>query len=115
MDTAGNQNIVTSLGLTDGLREFIKIDNERALEVGYLNRVMGTCKVRKPKVSEGCLEVTVRENSDDLPLGADEVGTLKTYINVNHIEKERWCPPLVDYDWYGFCQALYRGIEGEDW
>ena len=48
-------------------------------------------------------------------LRAEEVGTLKSYINVNHTEKERWCPPLVDYDWYAFCQALYRGIEGEDW
>ena len=24
-------------------------------------------------------------------------------------------PPLVDADWYAFCQALYKGIEGEDW
>ena len=37
------QNIVTNLceenrnGLTNGLREFIKIDNHRALEVGHLN------------------------------------------------------------------------------
>ena len=23
--------------------------------------------------------------------------------------------PLVDADWYAFCQALYKGIEGEDW
>ena len=22
---------------------------------------------------------------------------------------------LVDADWYAFCQALYKGIEGEDW
>ena len=22
--------------------------------------------------------------------------------------------PLVDADWYAFCQALYKGIEGED-
>ena len=22
---------------------------------------------------------------------------------------------LVDYDWYAFCQALCKGIEGEDW
>ena len=22
---------------------------------------------------------------------------------------------LVDSDWYAFCQALYKGIEGEDW
>ena len=24
-------------------------------------------------------------------------------------------PHLVDADWYAFCQALYKGIEGEDW
>ena len=89
------QNIVTNLdkgstkGLTEGLREFTKIGNERALEVGYLNRGTGTFKVRKPKVPEGCSVVTVRENSDELTLRAEEVGTLKTNINVNHIEKEK--------------------------
>ena len=52
------QSIVKDLGkgsrkgLTDGLREFIKIDIERALEVGYLNRGTGTFKVRKTKVPE---------------------------------------------------------------
>ena len=106
------KNIVTSLGeesrkgLTDGLREFKKIDNERALEVGYLNRGMGTFKVGRPKVPEGCPEVTVWENSDDLTLRAEEVGTLKTRINVNHIEEERWGPLLVDYDWHASCKAL---------
>ena len=24
-------------------------------------------------------------------------------------------PRFVDYDWHAFCQALYKGIEGEDW
>ena len=24
-------------------------------------------------------------------------------------------PPLVDYDWHAFCQAVSKGIEGEDW
>ena len=24
-------------------------------------------------------------------------------------------PPLIDYNWHAFCQALYKGIEGEDW
>ena len=43
------------------------------------------------------------------------MGIWKALINVDHIEKERWGPPLVDYDWYAFCQALYKGIEGEDW
>ena len=83
------QNNVTSFGqwsrkgLTDGLREFIKIDNERALEVEYSNQGVG-----KPKVPEGCPEVMVRESSDELTLRAEEVGTLKTHINVNHIEKK---------------------------
>ena len=22
---------------------------------------------------------------------------------------------MVDADWHAFCQALYKGIEGEDW
>ena len=42
------QNIVTNLcegsrkGLTDGLREFLKIDNHSALEVGHLKEGLGT-------------------------------------------------------------------------
>ena len=43
------------------------------------------------------------------------MGTWKSYINVDHVAKERWSPPLVDADWHAFCQALYKGIEGEDW
>ena len=64
--------------------------NKRALEVGYLNRgVWEHFKVRKPKVPEGCPEVTAREKSGELTLRAEEVGTLKTYINVNHIEERK--------------------------
>ena len=55
----------------------------------------------------------VRENSDELTLRAEEVVTSKELVNVNHIE--RWCLPQVDADWYAFCQALYKGIEGEVW
>ena len=36
-------------------------------------------------------------------------------IDVKRIKPERWGPPLVDADWYAFCQALYKGIEGKDW
>ena len=43
------------------------------------------------------------------------MGTWNSYINVDHIAKERWGPPLADADWHAFCQALYKGIEGEDW
>ena len=115
------QNVVTNLGkgsrkgLTDGLRDFIRVDNDRALDVGEVRRGTGTFKVRKPKVPEGGSDVTIRERPDELTQRAEEVETWKTLIDVNHIEPERWCPPLVDADWYAFCQALYKGIEGKDW
>ena len=60
--------------LTDGLRELIEVDNERALDVESLRRGTGTFQVRKPKVPEGCSEVIVRENPDKLTLRAEEVG-----------------------------------------
>ena len=56
-----------------------------------------------------------QENPVELTLRAEVVGTRKSYINVDHIEKERWDPPLADADWHEFCQALYKGIEEEDW
>ena len=46
------QNAVTNLGkgsrkgLTDGLREFVDVDNERALDFGALRQGTGTFKVR---------------------------------------------------------------------
>ena len=83
------QNIVTNLGkgsrkgLTDDLREFIKVDNERALDVGELRRGTGTFKVRKPKALEGGSDVIVRGNPAELTLRAEEVETSKALINVN--------------------------------
>ena len=116
-----SQNILRNLGkesrkgLTNGLREFIKVHNERALDVGSLSQGTGTFQVRKPKVPEGYLEVTGRESRDELTSRAEEVNTSKALIDVNHIEPERRSPPLVDADWYAFCQALYKGIEGSHW
>ena len=49
------QNIVTNLGkgsrkgVADGLREFSRVDNDRALDVGALRRGTGTSKVREPR------------------------------------------------------------------
>ena len=103
------QNIVKNLGkesrkgLTDGFREFIKVDSERALDVGSLRWGTGTLQVLKPKAPDGGSDVIVRENSDELTLRAEELNTLKAVINVDHIEQERWV-----------CQALYKRIEGED-
>ena len=84
---------------TDGLREFIEVDNERALDVGALRRGTGTLQVRKPKVLEGGSDVIVRESPDELTSRAEEVDTSKALIDVNRIEPERWSPLLVDADW----------------
>ena len=71
------QNIVTNLGkgsrigLTDGLRDFIRVDNNRALDVGEVHRGTGTFKVRKPKVPEGGSDVTIRGSLDELTLWAE--------------------------------------------
>ena len=67
------------------LREFIKVDNERALDVGELRRGTGTFKVRQPK---GGSDVTVRETPDELTLRAEEVNTWKVVIDVKHINPE---------------------------
>ena len=110
------QNIVTNFGmgsrkgLTDGLREIIKVENERALDVGPPRRGTGTFKVRKPEAPEGGSDVTVRESLDELTLRAEEVNTLEALTNVNHVEPDRRSSLLVD----AFCQALYKGTEGED-
>ena len=76
------QSIVTNLGkgsrkgLTDGLRDFIKVVNHRALDVGERHRVTGTFffkkKIWKPKVPEGGSDVTMRESPDELTLRAEE-------------------------------------------
>ena len=71
-------------GLTDGLREFMKVDNEGALDVGALRRSTGIFKVRKPKAPEGGSDVIVRESRDELTLRAEEVGTSKAFIDVTH-------------------------------
>ena len=94
------------------------IDNHRALEVGHLREGLGPFEVRRPKGSEGYPEVTVRESPEELTLRAEEVRSVKAYVNVDHIARERLVrplpPPLVDYDGHAFCQALYKGVEGKD-
>ena len=60
------QNILKNLGkesrrgLTDGLRELVKVDNERALDVGSPRWDTRTFQVRKPKVPERRSEMIVR-------------------------------------------------------
>ena len=83
------QNIVAGLrersgeGIRHGLRNFMDLENHRAVEVGHLRRGPRLVKVKKPE-SEDHSEV-LREGADDLTLRAEEVETLKACINVGRI------------------------------
>ena len=91
------------------------MDNHCALEVGHLREGTRSCEVRRPKCEEGSPEVLVRDGTEELTLRAEEMGTQKSCINVDHIAEDRWGPPLVDADWHAFCRAFYKGIEAKDW
>ena len=92
------QSIVTGLhersrkGIMDSLRSFIKEDNHCAVDVGHLSKGKRPFKVQKPNISEDYPEAAIREGADELTLRVEEVGTL------DHIEDDRWGPPLVDAD-----------------
>ena len=57
---------------------------EMVLEAGHVNEGLGTLKARRPKGSEGCPEVSVREGPDELTLRAEEV---------EHVEVMHQCQP----------------------
>ena len=48
-------------------------------DVGSLSWSTETFQERKPKAPEGCPEVIVRENSDELTLRAEEVGKCRPH------------------------------------
>ena len=55
------------------------------------------------------------ESPDELTLRAEETCTWKSCINVSTTLQKGGEVLLVDADWHAFCQALYKGIEGEDY
>ena len=71
-------------------------------------------KEYRRSIDELAPEIRSPTAPDELTLRGEEVGTSKALVNVDSIEKEGWGPPQVDADWYAFCKALYKGIEGED-
>ena len=107
------QSIVTGLhersrrGIMEGQRRFIEAGNHSAVDVGHLRRGTISVNVKKPQFSETFPEAVISELT--------EVGTHGAFIDTEHIEFERWGPPLVDADWHAFCQAIYKGIEGDEW
>ena len=99
----------------EGLRNFVQVDNQCALEVGHLKEGTRSFEVRSPKFQEERPEVSIRGRPEELALRTAEVGSKKACINVDHIAEDRWEPLLVDADWNPFCQAIHKGIEGRDW
>ena len=102
-------------GIMDGLRRFIEADNHSAVDAGDLRRGTISVRVKKPLFSETFPEAAITEGADELTLRAYDVGTQRAFIDTEHIEFERWGPPLVDADWHAFCQAIYKGIEVKEW
>ena len=103
-------------GLTEGLGNFIQVHNHRALELGHLNEGLGKLKVRRLKGSEGYPEVTGQGE----PRRIDAVSRGSGYVEVLHQCRphgrgEVGSSPWQMHDWHALCQALYKGIEGEDW
>ena len=88
------QRIVTGLhersrrGIIDGLRSFIHAENGSAVDVGHLRKGTRLLHVQKPKFSEAYPEAAIREGADALTLRADEVETLRAFIDLDHIDFE---------------------------
>ena len=88
--------------------------NHCAPEVGHLKEGTRSFEVRRPKLEEGCSEVSIREGPEELTLRAERLAQ-KACINVDNIAEDRWGPPLVDTDWHALCQTIYKRIEGSAW
>ena len=90
------QSIVTGLGersrkgIMEGLRNFIKVDNHCALEVGQLKEGTRSSQVRRPKFEEACPEVSIREDPEELTLRAADVDFKKACISADHNAEDRW-------------------------
>ena len=110
------QSIVTGLcarsrkGLVDGLRNFIEVDNDSALDVGCLKEVTRCFVVRRPKCEEGCPEVSIREGPEELTLRIEEAGSKRACINVDHVAEDRWRCGLAC-----LLTGDVQSIEGRDW
>ena len=70
----------------DGLRNFIEEDNYKAMD--GLRRRTKSIQVTKPQFSDAYPEAVIRKGADELTLRAEEVGSLRTFIDTTHTELE---------------------------
>ena len=82
------------------------------MDVGGLRRGTKSIQVKKSH-SEASPEAVTREGADEMTSRAEEVGSLRTFIDTKHIKLERG--PLVDVDWHAFRQAIHKGFKGKEW
>ena len=87
------QGIVTGLHEKSRLgimkvRRFIEVDNRRAVEVGLLTEGISAFWIKKPKFEAESPDAIVREGPEESTLRAEEVGTPKSCININHGGRE---------------------------
>ena len=83
-------------GLTDGLRDFVRVDNHEAVQIGDL---FGHADGRSWLNDPGAVSC---EGSDDLTSQPDNVRAQRLFINTASIPELQWA------------QTLYVGVECED-
>ena len=83
-------------GNMDGLRSLIEIDNRSAVKVGQLREGFRPSRLGGPNFEDECPEAIIRDGPDELTLRAEEFGAQRSCINIDHIDPNRWEPPLVD-------------------
>ena len=80
-------------GIMDALRKFIAVDNYEAVKVGGPQQDTTSLRLVKPKFTT------------DVPGATSE----------NVWTSSQWWAPQVDADSHVFCQAIFQGIEGQEW
>ena len=68
----------------------------------------------KPKFTADFPDAMVKEGIDELTLGKEEEGMLRSFVDTTAV-RDRWGPHLVDEDWHAICQAIFKGVEGAEW
>ena len=84
MGRTSRKHIVTGLHeKSHGLRSFIGVDNRSAVDVVGLRRGTQSVSVKKPQFGEEFPDAAIREGADELTLRAEEVGSLRSFIDTN--------------------------------
>ena len=95
------------LSTTEDVRKFINMDNHEAIRIGDLENRRKSRLVVRPSLPD-VQEAVVPEGTDELTPRREEEGMPRTFDS-------RWKSPLVDEEWHAICQAIYKGVEGQEW